>query len=116
MGRSGGAVADQAFMSAVRRVSVAFDRAITQYRPQPYDGPVLMLSSQRRAYSGDVAGLRKMFSGHTDRYVVGTTHAHALDPHNPAFASALQECLGRIRQTAVQGAGHGATTSRAINA
>jgi amino acid adenylation domain-containing protein len=83
-----------------RRVGLAFDRAVARYRPQPYDGPVFMLSSQQRAYGGDIAALRKMFPGRMNRYVVGTTHTQALDPLNPAVASALLECLARIREAA----------------
>ena len=83
-----------------RRVGLAFDRAVAHHRPQPYEGPVYMLSSRQRAFGGDVAVLRRMFPGRMHRYVVGTTHLQALDPTNPAVESALQECLARIREAA----------------
>ena len=34
------------------------------------------------------------------RYEVGSTHAEALDPRNPVFASSLLRCVGLIREAA----------------
>ncbi len=104
MGRTEGPVNDPAYMKAVVRVAMAFEQAIANYRPQPYDGPVLMLSSRQRIEANDPVGLRKVFSGSIDRHEVGTTHHDALDPQNPVFARALLDCIGRIRVIAQENA------------
>jgi len=95
-GGTAGPAADTAYMKTVRRVAIAFEQAIARYRPQPYEGPVYMLSSrQRMAGAGDDA-LRAVFSGRVTRCEVGSTHADALDPRNPVFASYLARCLEAI--------------------
>jgi amino acid adenylation domain-containing protein len=99
MGRTMGPTEDPAYMKAVIRAAMAFENAIARYRPQPYDGPVYVLSSRQR----DSAGLRKIFTGRFKRFEVGTTHAEALDPRNPVFASYLLRCVGLIREAAQVG-------------
>jgi amino acid adenylation domain-containing protein len=100
--------------TSARRVGLAFDRAVARHRPQSYEGPVYMLSSQQRAYGGDVTVLRKMFPGRVHRYVVGTTHTQALDPTNPAVQSALLECLARIREVASPGSAAQGTSGTGV--
>ena len=51
----------------------------------------------------DSAGLRKIFTGRLKRFEVGATHAEALDPRNPVFASYLLRCVGLIREAAQVG-------------
>jgi thioesterase domain-containing protein len=99
-GRSAGPVDDPEYMKAVIRTAMAFERAIAKHRPLPYDGPVYVLSSRRRMNGADPLGLRQIFTGRLKRYEVGTTHADALDPRNPVFASALLRCVGLIREAA----------------
>lgn len=98
-GRTAGPVDDPAYMNALRRTVLAFEQAIAKHRPQPYDGPVYVLSSHVRASVGS-ASLRKVFSGRFKRYNVGETHSESVDPSNPVFASALQRCVGLIREAA----------------
>ncbi len=99
-GRSAGPVDDPEYMKAVIRTAMAFERAIANHRPLPYDGPAYVLSSRRRMNGADPLGLRQIFTGRLKRYEVGTTHADALDPRNPVFASALLRCVGLIREAA----------------
>ena len=103
MGRTLGPVEDPAYMKAVVRTAVAFEQAIVDHRPQPYDGPVYLLSSRQRIQASDSSDLRGIFTGRFKRFEVGTTHAEALDPRNPVFASYLLRCVGLIRGAAPAG-------------
>jgi thioesterase domain-containing protein len=87
-----------AYVQALITTAKAFEDAIARHRPQPYDGPVYVLSSRQRMQ--DPVALRKVFTGRFKRYHVGTNHSHALDPHNPAFAQTLLRCVGLIREAA----------------
>jgi len=86
-------------LEALRHTVITFEHAIAKHRPQPYDGPVYMLSNHERMQAGSV-GLRHIFTGGFKRYEAGDTHTEALDPRNPVFASALLRCVGLIRQAA----------------
>ncbi len=102
LGRTAGPVEDPAYMQAVIRVAKAFEAAIACHQPQPYDGPVYMLASRQRIERTDPAAWRKILTGRLKRYEVGTTHAQALDPRNPVFASYLLRCVGLIREAAAE--------------
>ena len=102
MGRNAGAAAGPRAERSLWNVARAFDAALVAHRPQPWAGPVYMLSSRQRIGSGPVrsvasATLRQAFCGRVRRFEVGATHQDALDPRNPAFASYLARCLGLIR-------------------
>jgi thioesterase domain-containing protein len=97
MGGTVGRAEDPAYMNAVVRTVTAFEHAIANHRPRPYDGPVYMLSSRQRLDGPDPAYLRNIFTGKVKRFEVATTHAQVLDPRNPEFASYLARCLGLIR-------------------
>jgi thioesterase domain-containing protein len=112
LGRTAGPVDDPGYMRAVIRVAMAFEQAIARYRPQPYDGPVYMLSSRQRMQGAEAAGLRQVFAGSVTRFEVGTTHAEALDPRNPVFANHLLRCIGLIRDAA-GGAAEASAVARA---
>ena len=58
MGRTMGPTEDPAYMKAVIRAAMAFEKAIANHRPRPYDGPVYVLSSRQRMQGADSAGLR----------------------------------------------------------
>ncbi len=98
-GRTAGPVEDPVYMNALRRTVMAFERAIAQHRPQPYAGPVYVLSSHDRKNEGSLS-LRKIFTGRFKRYEVGENHSESVDPGNPIFASTLQRCVGLIREAA----------------
>ena len=51
----------------------------------------------------DPLALRRIFTGRYKRYEVGETHAAALDPRNPLFASTLKRCVSLILDTARSG-------------
>lgn len=99
-GRNAGPVDDPAYMKGVIRAAMAFERAIANHRPRPYDGAVYMLSSRQRIAGPDPASLKMLFTGRVRRYEVGATHAEALDPRNPVFANYLLRCVGLIRGAA----------------
>ena len=99
-GNTAGPVDDPVYMKALMRTAMAFERAIADHRPLPYDGPVYVLSSRQRMHGGDPSELRQVFTGAFKRYEVGSTHAEALDPRNPIFASSLLRCVGLIREAA----------------
>ena len=99
-GRNAGPVDDPAYMQAVINVAMTFEAAIARHRPQPYDGPAYMLSSRQRIQNSDASAIRKIFSGKLKRFEVGTSHAEALDPRNPVFASYLLRCVRQIREAA----------------
>jgi hypothetical protein len=100
LGRATGPVEDPAYIKALIRAAMAFERAIANHRPRPYDGPVYMLSSRQRIQGSGSSALREIFTGRFKRFEVGTTHAEALDPRNPVFASYLLRCVGLIREAA----------------
>jgi thioesterase domain-containing protein len=100
LGRAIGPAEDPAYMKALIRAAMAFERAIANHRPRPYDGPVYMLSSRQRIRGSGSSALREIFTGRFKRFEVGTTHAEALDPRNPVFASYLLRCVGLIREAA----------------
>jgi thioesterase domain-containing protein len=102
-GTTAGPVDDPAYMKTLIRTAMAFEDAIAKHRPQPYDGPVYVLSSRQRINGADPLGLRQIFTGRLKRYEVGATHAEALDPRNPAFAGSLLRCVGLIREAAQAG-------------
>jgi acyl carrier protein len=99
-GGSGGPVDDPAYMQALMRTVLAFERAIATHRPHPYDGDVFLLSSTARTQGADVAFFRAMFTGSAVRHEIGATHRSALSPQNPAFVSALAQSMARIREAA----------------
>jgi amino acid adenylation domain-containing protein len=82
--------------TAAVRTARAFELAIWQHEPVPYDGAVYMLSSGQRMAKANPRYLRKLFSGPIERFEVGATHDEALDPRTPAFAAHLAYCLRRI--------------------
>jgi amino acid adenylation domain-containing protein len=98
-GRTAGPVEDPAYMNSLRRTVIAFEHAIAQHRPQPYDGPVYVLSSHERTKEGSLS-LRRIFTGRLKRYEVGESHSESVDPGNPVFAGTLQRCVGLIREAA----------------
>ena len=100
LGRTAGPVEDPAYMQVVIRVAKAFEAAVACHQPRPYDGPVYMLASRQRIEHTDPAAWRTILTGRLKRYEVGTTHAQALDPRNPVFASCLLRCVGLIREAA----------------
>jgi len=99
-GVTAGPVDDPAYMKALLRTALAFERAIGNHRPPAYDGPVYVLSSRQRRNGANALALRQLFTGRFKRYEVGATHTEALDPRNPAFASSLVRCVGLIREAA----------------
>ena len=99
-GVTAGPVDDPAYMKALLRTALTFERAIANHQALPYDGPVYALSSRQRRDGADALALRRVFTGRFKRYEVGSTHAEALDPRNPVFASSLLRCVGLIREAA----------------
>ena len=99
-GGSGGPVNDPAYMQALIRTVIAFERAIALHRPLPYDGDVFMLSSSARVRGEDRPFFDRMFPGKVVRHEIGATHGHAMHPHNPAFVRALAESIAGIREAA----------------
>jgi thioesterase domain-containing protein len=102
-GTTMGPVDDPAYMKALVRTVMAFEDAIARHRPQPYDGPVYVLSSRQRMNGADPLGLRQLFTGRFKRYEVGDTHGEALYPRHAVFANSLLRCVGLIRETARAG-------------
>jgi len=99
-GITAGPTEDPLYMRAVVRTTAAFEKAIAKHRPLPYDGPVYVLSSHQRMQRDDPLALRAIFTGRYKRYEVGETHAAALDPRNPVFASTLKRCVSLILDAA----------------
>jgi hypothetical protein len=48
----------------------------------------------------DLSRLKKIFPGRVERFEVGRTHPEVFDPHNRAFAVALERCLSVIYEYA----------------
>jgi len=95
-GRFQTSIDDPQHAAAAVQTARAFEVALWQYEPRPYDGPVFMLSSSQRMDSENSEYLRRIFSGTIERFEAGATHAEALDPRTPAFATHLAHCLARI--------------------
>jgi len=91
---------DPKYASAAVRAARAFEDAIWDFQPAPYDGPVFMLSSRHRMAEANPMYLKRLFSGPVERFEVGTTHADSLDPRNPVFVEQLARCLKRIAEEA----------------
>ena len=100
MGRMAAPIDDPAYARAAARAAQAFEGAIRNHRPRPYDGAVFILASRDRSETADQAHLREVFTGKVERYEVAATHVQILDPHNAAFAARLEHCLAAIRAAA----------------
>ena len=94
---------DPAYLRASVRTAQAFERAIRRYRPRPYDGAAIMLSSRARILASSNDELRRLFTGPLERFEVTEGHAEILDLRNPRFVAALTESLTRIRKAAIAG-------------
>jgi hypothetical protein len=95
-GRIDAPIEDPVFAKASIRVARAMERAVRAYRPQPYHGPVYMLSSAGRLEDSTPA--IELYAGQVTRYEVARTHREILDTHNAQFASQLSRCLKEIRE------------------
>jgi acyl carrier protein len=95
-GRSLTPIDDPRYASAAVRTARAFELAIWQHAPTPYDGQVFALSSRQRMTRDNPAYLRKIFSGPIERLEVGATHEEAIGARTDAFAVNLRRCLERI--------------------
>ena len=102
LGRFATRVDEPRYATAAVQTAMAFEAAIWKHEPKAYDGPVYMLSSRKNTIGADLAYLKLLFSGTLERLEVGTTHADALDPRNPAFAEHLARCLASILDAARQ--------------
>ena len=91
---------DPVYAGAAVRAARAFEHAIRAHEVQPYEGPVCILSSHERLAGIDSSRLKKIFPGRVERFEVGRTHPEVLDPHNRAFAKALERCLSVIHEYA----------------
>ena len=96
LGRIGPRLDDPVYAQASVRTALAFEHAIRMHRPQPYDGPVLVIASRARIQATGASELKKLFTGEIERLEVATTHKQLLDVRNEAFAAHLKHCLGRI--------------------
>jgi amino acid adenylation domain-containing protein len=99
LGRISAPLDDPAYASASVRAARAFEHAIRTHEPQPYDGPVCLLSTRERMHGIDSSRLRKVFTGRIERFEVARTHEELLDVHNLAFAEALARCLSIIHES-----------------
>jgi hypothetical protein len=99
LGRINVPLDDPAYASAAVRAAKAFGQAIRAYQPQPYAGPVCLLSTRERIDRIDESRLRTLFTGRIERFEVARTHNEMLDVHNLAFANALAQCLGMIHDS-----------------
>jgi thioesterase domain-containing protein len=100
MGRIAPQIDDPEYAKASVRTALAFEHAIRTHEPQPYDGPVLMISSRARMQKIDPEGLTRLFTGEVQRLEVTTTHKQLLDVRNEDFANHLKRCLGLIETAA----------------
>lgn len=112
MGRIAAPVDDPIYARASAHAALAFETAIRNHQPRPYDGPVYMLSSRDRMETADPGHLRRLFTGPVERFEVAATHVQVLDSHNAVFASRLAHCLASIRATASTAAATSAAARR----
>ena len=87
---------DPEAVKASGRFVRAFERAIAQYVPRPYDGPVCMLVSADRLAAAPRTQWRKIYAGETAQFIVGEKHTEALDASTPRFAEALAKAMRRV--------------------
>jgi len=83
-----------------RRVAVNFEKALLNYRPTPYDGPVFLLASRERLSErgwGNQEKLKAHCSGDVHRFEVGSSHNQILDTQNEDFARHLTHCVKSAR-------------------
>jgi hypothetical protein len=100
LGRINAPLDDPAYANASVRAARAFEHAIRTHEPQPYAGPVCMLSTRERMDGIDSSQLRTVFTGRIERFEVARTHEELLDVHNLAFAKALARCLSMVYESA----------------
>jgi hypothetical protein len=98
-GSIGAALDDPFYARASIRTAVAFERAIAVHRPRPYDGPVFMLTSRKRA-KRMVAGQAHDLFPRAEWVEIGSTHTDALDPDNPLLAEHLARFLLSVHECA----------------
>ena len=91
-----GSMDDPEYATASVRVARAFEMAIWEHEPVPYDGPVYVLSSRNRMGEGDSDYLSRLFTCIVGRVEVGAKHTDVLDPRNRVFAEHLTRFLARI--------------------
>jgi len=91
---------DPVHAGAAVRAARALEHAIRAHSVEPYEGPVCILSSHERLAGIDSSRLKEIFPGRVERFEVGRTHPEVLDPHNRAFAEALERCLSVIHEYA----------------
>ena len=113
MGRIAAPIDDPVYARASAHAALAFETAIRNHRPRPYDGPVFMLSSRDRIETADPRQQGQLFTGRVERFEVAATHVQVLDPHNAVFASRLAYCLASIRACASDGVAAAAATGSA---
>jgi amino acid adenylation domain-containing protein len=85
--------------------ALAFERALSKYEPQSYDGPVYILASRQRTRLAEPGYLRAIFAGELTRLEVADTHQETLDPRSPLFAQHLAHCLAGVRDALNRPAG-----------
>lgn len=98
-GSIGAALDDPFYARASIRTAVAFERAIAGHRPRPYDGPVFMLSSRKRAKRMIAGQVHDLFP-RAEWVEIGSTHTDALDPDNPLLAEHLARFLRSVNECA----------------
>lgn len=96
LGRIAPRLDDQVYANAAVRAALAYEHAIRNHQPQPYDGPVFMFCSRQRTSSTDPMAFKRIFTGRGERFEVATTHSQVLDARDPVFVRALQHCLESI--------------------
>jgi amino acid adenylation domain-containing protein len=93
------ALDDPFYARASIRTAVAFERAIAGHRPRPYDGPVFMLSSRKRAKRMMAGQVHYLFP-RAEWVEIGSTHTDALDPDNPLLAEHLARFVRSVHESA----------------
>lgn len=89
-----------------QQVVVSFEKALVNYRPEPYTGEVFLLATREKlseAGWGNPAAQNAIFAGTVHCCEVGSRHTEILDTKNEQFARHLTDCVKRAR-AAIQSA------------
>ena len=94
---------DPVYTRASVRTALALEHAVRAHKPQPYDGPVVIISSEMRvqAMRSRPAGLRALFTGKIDHVEVPGTHAQLMDVRNEVVAGHIRRVMGRIHTASI---------------
>jgi amino acid adenylation domain-containing protein len=99
MGRIAPRLDEPVYASASVRTALALEKAVRKHKPQPYDGPVVIISSRMRMQalrSAGAPGLSALFTGTIEHLEVPAGHKELMDVRSEVLASHLKRFMTQV--------------------